>query len=70
MSSKFKNLLANEFIFMIGSATLVLLGIVIYGIFFDVWYKDIYNIALISLVIYLSSIIIRALAWVGKKIRK
>lgn len=70
MSSKFKNLLANEFIFMIGSATLVLLGIVIYGIFFDVWYKDIYNIALISLVIYLSSIIIRGLAWVGKKIRK
>ena len=70
MATKFKNLLVNEFIFLIGSATLILLGVVIYGILFDVWYKDAYNIALVSLVIYISSIFIRGLAWLSKKIRK
>jgi len=69
MWSKIKNFLFNEAIYLIGAPTLVLLGIVAYGILFDHWYKDIYNIALASLLLYILSIIFRFLGWISGRIK-
>jgi hypothetical protein len=70
MSIKLKNLLINELVYILGSPTIIMLGIVVYGILFDVWYKDVYNIALASSVIYVLSILFRLLAWASKKIKQ
>lgn len=70
MSTKLKNLFINELVYIIGSPTIIMLGIVIYGILFDFWYKDAYNIALASSVLYFLSILFRFLAWASKKIRQ
>ena len=69
MRFKFRNFLANELVYLLGSPTLVMLGIVVYGIFFDYWYKDIYNSILASLLLYALSIIIRILNWIAGKIQ-
>ena len=37
MWSKIKNFLANEVAYLIGAPTMVMLGIVAYGILFDHW---------------------------------
>lgn len=69
MRFRFRNFLANELVYLFGAPTLVMLGIVLYGVFFDYWYKDIYNIALASLVFYALSVIIRILGWIAGKLQ-
>jgi hypothetical protein len=70
MWQKFKIFFSNEIAYLIGAPTLVMLGIVVYGIFFNVWYKDLYNIMLASLLLYILSIIIRFLGWMSGKIKR
>jgi hypothetical protein len=69
MWGNIKNFLRNEAVYLIGAPTLVLLGIVLYGIFFDHWYKDLYNISLASLLLYVLSIIFRFLGWISGKFK-
>jgi hypothetical protein len=66
---KFKNFIAREIIYLIGAPTLIMLGIVGYGILFGYWYKDIYNIALGSILLYLLSVLIRFLGWISGKLK-
>jgi len=68
MSASVKNFILTEIIYIIGAPTIIMLGIVAYGILFDYWYKDIYNIALASILLYLLSIVIRFLIWALHKI--
>jgi len=69
MWRKIKNFFTNEVIYLIGSPTLILLGIVAYGIFFDHWYNDVYNISLASLLLYVLSIVFRFLGWISGKFK-
>jgi len=68
MAAKWKNIILNEIAFILGAPTIIMLGIVAYGILFDHWYKDVYNIALASTLLYLLSIIFRFLLWASRKI--
>ena len=69
MWMKIKNFLANETIYLLGSPTIILLGIVVYGILYDHWYKDVYNISLASILLYVLSVIFRFLGWVSGKFK-
>ena len=69
MWGKLKNFLAKEVIYLIGAPTLIMLGIVAYGILFDYWYKDVYNIVLASILFYLLSVIIRFLGWMSGRFK-
>jgi hypothetical protein len=69
MWTKFKNFIGNEIIFLLGAPTLIMLGIVIYGVLFDDWYKDVYNIVLGSILLYLLSVIIRFLGWLSGRFK-
>jgi len=66
---KIRNFLANEAIYLIGAPTIILLGIVVYGILYDYWYKDAYNISLASILLYILSIIFRFLGWISGKFK-
>jgi len=66
---KIRNFLANEALYLIGAPTLILLGIVVYGILYDYWYKDVYNISLASIMLYVLSIIFRFLGWISGKFK-
>jgi hypothetical protein len=70
MWQKVKNFISNEIAYLIGAPTLIMLGVVIYGIFFDYWYKDVYNIILASFLLYILSIVIRFLGWMSGKIKR
>ncbi len=69
MGLRFKNFFLNELFFLFLAPTLVLLGVVAIGIFFDTWYNDPYEISLASGTLYLVMILIRTVTWLGKKIR-
>jgi hypothetical protein len=66
---KIRNFLANEALYLIGAPTIILLGIVVYGILYDYWYKDVYNISLASIMLYVLSIIFRFLGWISGKFK-
>ena len=70
MWRKFKNFIANEIGYLIGAPTLIMLGIVAYGILYDYWYKDVYNIVLASLLFYILSVIIRFLGWMSGRFKQ
>ena len=70
MWRKFKNFISNEIVYLIGAPTLIMLGIVAYGILYDYWYKDVYNIVLASLLFYILSVIIRFLGWMSGRFKQ
>jgi len=69
MAVRIKNFLLNELAFLLLAPTLVMIGIVLYGILFDSWYKDAYNILLASGALYLVILLIRLITWITRKIR-
>lgn len=69
MWKKFKDLLAREILYLILAPTLIMAGIVLYGIFIDTWYKDYYNIMVASVLVYVLSIVLRLLFWISGKIK-
>jgi len=68
MAARFKNFLLNELFFLFLAPTLILLGVVVYGILFDTWYNDVYDILMASGALYLVFQFIRLTAWLAKKI--
>ena len=69
MAARIKNFLLNELAYLLLAPVLVMIGIVLYGIFFDSWYKDAYDILLTSGALYLVIVFIRLITWFTKKIR-
>ena len=69
MGVRVKHFLLNELFFLFLSPTLVLLGVVIIGIFFDTWYNNPYEIFMTSGALYLALLFIRTVTWLTKKIR-
>ncbi|MBR9998487.1 MAG: hypothetical protein KFF73_05915 [Cyclobacteriaceae bacterium] len=69
MGIRIRNFILNELFFILLSPTLVMLCIVVYGILFDFWYKNLIDILLVSFVIYLVLLFIRLVFRTSKKIR-
>jgi hypothetical protein len=69
MGVRIKNFFLNELFFLFLAPSLVMLGVVIIGIFFDTWYNDPYEIFMTSGALYLTILFIRAVSWLAKKIR-
>jgi hypothetical protein len=68
--SRFRRFFWNEFFYWVLSASLVLAGIVVYGVLFDRWYKEWQNILLAGSLIYLLSVLVRSFAWINSRIRQ
>lgn len=66
---KSKNWLASEIGYLLLAPFLVLLGILIYGVLFDTWFKDILVILKASLIVYGAIIGLRLLGWMLKSLK-
>ncbi len=62
--SKKKNWLATELLYLALAPLLVLLGILIYGILFNEWQKDIILILRLSGMTYLVIVLLRIIRWI------
>ena len=69
MGARFKNFLLNELFFLFLAPTLILLGVVIRGVLFDIWHHDLYEIFMASGALYLVLLFIRLISRLAKKIR-
>jgi len=66
---KGKNWLAGEIAYLLLAPFLVLLGILMYGILFDNWIKDVLLILQASLIAYGVIIVLRLLGWMLRSFR-
>ncbi len=62
--AKKKNWLATELLYIALAPLLVLLGILIYGILFNDWQKDIILILRLSGMTYVAIVLLRILKWI------
>ena len=67
MFQKLKNLILNEFFYLVTSGSIVLAMIVTRGIFFEQWYKDWDKIGFACIIIYGLTLIYRSFAWINRK---
>ncbi len=64
--SKKKNWLTTELLYLALAPFLVLLGILIYGVLFNEWHKDIILILRLSAMTYLVIVLLRVVKWIIK----
>jgi hypothetical protein len=67
---KKKNWLAGEIGYLLLAPFLVLLGILIYGVLFDMWFKDPILVLKASLTAYGVIILLRLLEWMLRSFRQ
>ena len=67
---KKKNWLAGEIAYLLLAPFLVLLGILLYGVLLDSWYKDPIIVLKASLVAYGVILVLRLLGWVLRAFRQ
>ena len=67
---KKKNWLAGEIAYLLLAPFLVLLGILIYGVLFDTWFKDPIIVLKASLIAYGVIILLRLLGWMLRSFKQ